>query len=128
MTTLHTSAGDDVAGLLHTLTRMLGGIGHTVRLEILLLLADEPKFVSQMADEMELDCAYVSQQLKLLRELDLVHSEAMSNRRRYRLTPRVRVSRDAHMTISMVAGAGHIVLVVPPTTARGSDRAPALGA
>jgi DNA-binding transcriptional ArsR family regulator len=64
----------------------LKALGHPVRLSIVELLNRQEHNVGELAFELNLDSAIVSQQLKILRLSGLVHAERRDGRSFYRLS------------------------------------------
>lgn len=62
-----------------------GALGDRTRRSIVLLLADGPRPVGRLADELPVSRPAVSQHLKVLKDAGLVDEEAVGTRRIYRL-------------------------------------------
>lgn len=68
-------------------TDALGAVGDPTRRAILACLADRPRAVGQLANELPISRPAVSQHLKVLKAADLVTESAVGTRRIYRLNP-----------------------------------------
>ena len=64
---------------------MFGVVGDRTRRAIVLLLAERPHAVVELADQLPVTRPAVSQHLKVLRDAGLVEEEPMGTRRVYRL-------------------------------------------
>lgn len=64
---------------------LLGLLGHAKRLEVLLLLREEPLSAGELAKRLELEQSAMSHQLRLLRDARLVSSDRQGRRVLYRL-------------------------------------------
>lgn len=62
-------------------------LGDRSRREIVSLLADGPRAVVDLADELPISRPAVSQHLRVLKDAGLVHDEVVGTRRMYRLDP-----------------------------------------
>jgi DNA-binding transcriptional ArsR family regulator len=65
----------------------LGALGDPSRRAILSCLAERPRAVGELADELPISRPAVSQHLKVLKAADLVSETAAGTRRIYRLNP-----------------------------------------
>ena len=65
----------------------LGALGDPSRRAILACLADRPRAVGELADELPISRPAVSQHLKVLKAANLVSERAAGTRRIYRLNP-----------------------------------------
>jgi DNA-binding transcriptional ArsR family regulator len=62
-------------------------LGDRSRREIVSLLADGPRAVGDLADDLPISRPAVSQHLRVLKDAGLVHDEVVGTRRMYRLDP-----------------------------------------
>ncbi|HWM02953.1 MAG TPA: metalloregulator ArsR/SmtB family transcription factor [Actinophytocola sp.] len=69
-------------------TEALGALGDPTRRAIFELLAEAPRAVGELANELPVSRPAVSQHLKVLKEVGLVVDHAEGTRRRYRVDPR----------------------------------------
>ena len=65
----------------------LGALGDRSRRAILVCLAERPRAVGELADELPISRPAVSQHLKVLKAAHLVSDQAAGTRRIYRLNP-----------------------------------------
>ncbi|HEU5333072.1 MAG TPA: metalloregulator ArsR/SmtB family transcription factor [Actinocrinis sp.] len=65
----------------------LGALGDTTRRAIIACLAERPRAVGELADELPVSRPAVSQHLKVLKSAGLVTERAAGTRRIYRLNP-----------------------------------------
>jgi DNA-binding transcriptional ArsR family regulator len=65
----------------------LGALGDPTRRAILIYLAERPRAVGELADELPISRPAVSQHLKVLKAAQLVSERAAGTRRIYRLNP-----------------------------------------
>jgi DNA-binding transcriptional ArsR family regulator len=91
-------------------------LGDGTRRAILECLADRPRAVGELADELPVSRPAVSQHLKVLKEHGLVTEEAVGTRRIYRLNPAgVSALRDQLDTFWNRALAGYEGTIDQPT-------------
>lgn len=96
-------------------------LGERSRRQIFTKLAERPRAVGELADELPISRPAVSQHLRVLKDAGLVSDEVVGTRRVYRLNPTaVAVLRDQLDTFWNRALAGYQQAVAPGT--RTSDR------
>jgi DNA-binding transcriptional ArsR family regulator len=97
----------------------LGTLGDRTRRAIFASLAERPRAVGELADELPVSRPAVSQHLKVLKEAGLVIERAAGTRRIYRLNPAgVGALRDQLDTFWNRALAGYKEIVEQPTEER----------
>ncbi|WP_192583074.1 ArsR/SmtB family transcription factor [Streptomyces albicerus] len=93
----------------------LGALGDATRRAIIACLAERPRAVGELADELPVSRPAVSQHLKVLKEAGLVTERAAGTRRIYRLNPAgVAALRDQLETFWNRALAGYEDVVEQP--------------
>jgi DNA-binding transcriptional ArsR family regulator len=94
----------------------LGALGDPTRRAILSCLAERPRAVGELADELPISRPAVSQHLKVLKAAELVSERAAGTRRIYRLNPvGVAALRDQLETFWNNALASYKDVVEQPT-------------
>ncbi len=94
----------------------MGALGDASRRAILSCLAERPRAVGELADELPISRPAVSQHLKVLKAADLVSDTAAGTRRIYRLNPvGVAAMRDQLEMFWNRALAGYKDVVEQPT-------------
>lgn len=83
-----------------------------IRLEILAELAQQPQFVSVLADRLDLDRRHVSVHLKVLAGAGLVCAEESGRTRRYALTPMVSVIDEGSLRTWVLNGKSETALTI----------------
>ena len=97
----------------------LGAVGDPTRRAILACLAERPRAVGELANELPISRPAVSQHLKVLKAADLVSDRAAGTRRIYRLNPiGVSALRDQLEMFWSRALAGYKDVVEQPTKER----------
>jgi DNA-binding transcriptional ArsR family regulator len=92
-------------------------MGDRTRRAILERLAERPRAVGELAEQLPVSRPAVSQHLKLLKEAGLVSDEAVGTRRVYRLNPAgVQALRDQLDTFWNRAMAGYDAAIEESTT------------
>lgn len=100
----------------------MGLLAGGIRLELLASLADSPKDVSTLADELGLALNYVSQALRLLREYGLVEVRRHHKHRIHHLSGRVRASLRNNIARLAITGVnGQVFLVQTPVPGRSNS-------
>lgn len=95
---------------------MWGVLADRTRRAIVVALADRPRAVGELADELPISRPAVSQHLKVLKDAGLVAERADGTRRIYRLNPAgVAALRDQLDTFWNRALAGYTHVVEQPT-------------
>jgi len=95
---------------------MWGALADRTRRAIVVALADRPRAVGELADELPISRPAVSQHLKVLKDAGLVAERADGTRRIYRLNPAgVAALRDQLDTFWNRALAGYTHVVEQPT-------------
>ena len=101
------------------ITDQMGVLAGGIRLELLVCLADSPKDVSTVADELGLAVNHVSHGLRLLREHGLVNVTQRRKHRIHGLSPNIRIARDEGIVQLAVTDArgGVLLMRIPPSRA-----------
>ena len=103
----------------------LGALGDPTRRAIIACLAERPRAVGELADELPVSRPAVSQHLKVLKGAGLVTDHAAGTRRIYRLNPAgVAALRDQLETFWNRALAGYQDLVEQPESESESESEP----
>jgi DNA-binding transcriptional ArsR family regulator len=93
-----------------------GALGDRTRRAIVACLAERPRAVGELADELPISRPAVSQHLKVLKDAGLVTDRADGTRRIYQLNPTgITALRDQLDTFWNRALAGYQEVVVQPT-------------
>ena len=102
----------------------LGALGDPTRRAIIACLAERPRAVGELAEELPVSRPAVSQHLKVLKSAGLVTDHAAGTRRIYRLNPAgVSALRDQLDTFWNRALAGYQDLVEQPEQSEQSEQA-----
>ncbi|HET7173055.1 MAG TPA: metalloregulator ArsR/SmtB family transcription factor [Nocardioidaceae bacterium] len=101
---------------------MLGALADHSRRAIVACLAERPRAVGELADELPISRPAVSQHLKVLKDVGLVSDRAAGTRRIYRLNPAgVAALRDQLDAFWNRALAGYQAAVEQPAGEQGTE-------
>jgi DNA-binding transcriptional ArsR family regulator len=101
---------------------LLDALGDPTRRAIVERLAERPRAVGELADQLPISRPAVSQHLKVLKEAGLVNERAVGTRRIYRLDPiAVQALRDQLDTLWRRALTGFTEIAQQPTAERSTQ-------
>ena len=113
-----------------SLTSLSSCLAHRIRLELLRTLAESPKDVSTVAEELQLGIDTISHHLRLLRKCGFVQVEAIKQKRIYSLARRVITSVSGKILNITVDGSneeGITIHIAPSPRSGETARSPITG-